>query len=263
MLRRLSRPAGPASRRGRLSTGCTEGCGNVDYSTFANCGIFVFRTPCGVSEKAIHSLLRRARRGSRTKQHREVVRDGPQGPERKVDRSCGRNRDELGESLVRRRSVAPPISPLHYDRSDASAASSEHRPGSDRSPLGDRPCGVHLLRPHRGGCKCRDGDRDRARLVRRDLVLRAAARRGCAGQTPPAPLEPQGYAARRPGRLAPSANSSFRVSSTPISTSSRSRAVRPSGSRLSRCAERRRIPRCGRVWAKAVIPICLSGDLPL
>jgi hypothetical protein len=50
-----------------------------------------------MSREAIHSLLRRARRGSRTKQHREVVRDGPQGPERKVDRGCGRNRDRLGE----------------------------------------------------------------------------------------------------------------------------------------------------------------------
>src|SRR5262249_22539453 len=80
-----------------FSPGCTEGCGNVDYSTFANCGIFRFGTPCAVSGEAIHSLLRRARRGSRTKQHREVVRDGPQGPERKVDRGCGRNRDRLGE----------------------------------------------------------------------------------------------------------------------------------------------------------------------
>src|ERR1700740_3381852 len=80
-----------------LSTGCTEGCGNVDYSTFANCGIFRFRAPGGVSPKAIHSLLRRARRGSRTKQHREAVRGGPQGPKRKVSRGCGRNRDRLGE----------------------------------------------------------------------------------------------------------------------------------------------------------------------
>ncbi len=60
----------------------------------------MFRPPCGPSRKAIHSLLRRARRGSRTKQHREVVRDGPQGPERKVDRGCGRNRDELGEFFL-------------------------------------------------------------------------------------------------------------------------------------------------------------------
>jgi hypothetical protein len=56
--------------------------------------------------------LRRARRGSRTKQHREVVRDGPQGPERKVDRGCGRNRDRLGEfffgplHLLRRRTLS-------------------------------------------------------------------------------------------------------------------------------------------------------------
>ena len=86
--------AGPLSH---LSTGCTECCGNVDYSTFANCGIFRFATPCAVSREAIHSLLRRARRGSRTKQHREVVRGGSQGPKRKVNRGCGRNRDRLGE----------------------------------------------------------------------------------------------------------------------------------------------------------------------
>src|SRR4051812_41785988 len=83
--------------RRELSTGCTECCGNVDYSTFANCGIFRFRTPCGVSEEAIHSLLRRARRGSRTKQHRKAVRGGSQEPKRKVSRSCGRNRDRLGD----------------------------------------------------------------------------------------------------------------------------------------------------------------------
>src|SRR5947199_769287 len=83
--------------RRELSTGCTECCGNVDYSTFANCGIFRFRTPCGVSGEAIHSLLRRARRGSRTKQHRKAVRVGAPEPKRKVSRSCGRNRDRLGD----------------------------------------------------------------------------------------------------------------------------------------------------------------------
>src|SRR5947207_12788579 len=80
-----------------LSTGCTECCGNVDCSTFANCGIFLSRDPCGMSQEAIHSPLRRARRGRRTKQHREAVRGGPQGPKRKVSRGCGRNRDRLGE----------------------------------------------------------------------------------------------------------------------------------------------------------------------
>ena len=80
-----------------LSTGCTEGCGNVDYSTFANCGIFLSSDPCGLSQEAIHSLLRRARRGSRTKQHRKAVRGGSQEPKRKVSRSCGRNRDRLGD----------------------------------------------------------------------------------------------------------------------------------------------------------------------
>ena len=87
----------PHPTSAELSTGCTECCGNVDYSTFANCGIFVSRDPCDMSREAIHSSLRRARRGSRTKQHREAVRGGPQGPKRKVSRGCGRNRDRLGE----------------------------------------------------------------------------------------------------------------------------------------------------------------------
>src|SRR5215471_3028911 len=93
-------PDGLESGLPGLSTGCTECCGNVDYSTFANCGIFLIRPPCSRSEEAIHSLLRRARRGSRTKQHREVVRGGSQGPKRKVDRGCGRNRDRLGEFFL-------------------------------------------------------------------------------------------------------------------------------------------------------------------
>jgi hypothetical protein len=50
-----------------------------------------------MSREAIHSLLRRARRGSRTKQHRKAVRGGSQEPKRKVSRSCGRNRDRLGD----------------------------------------------------------------------------------------------------------------------------------------------------------------------
>src|SRR5438552_12268535 len=83
--------------RRELSTGCTECCGNVDYSTFANCGIFGLKTPCALSGEAIHSLLRRARRGSRTKQHRKAVRGGSQESKRKVSRSCGRNRDRLGD----------------------------------------------------------------------------------------------------------------------------------------------------------------------
>jgi hypothetical protein len=93
----LVRRCAPHRSPFELSTGCTECCGNVDYSTFANCGNFVSRDPCGMSREAIHSLLRRARRGSRTKQHRKAVRGGPQGPKRKVSRSCGRNRDRLGD----------------------------------------------------------------------------------------------------------------------------------------------------------------------
>jgi hypothetical protein len=92
-----------------FSTGCTEGCGNVDYSRSANCGLFCFRAPCAMAREAIDSLLRRARRGSRTKQHREAVRGGSQGPKRKVDRGCGRNRDRLGEFFL-----VPPSSPVAY-----------------------------------------------------------------------------------------------------------------------------------------------------
>src|SRR5579884_1034504 len=92
-----SEPLLVAAPLARFSTGCTEGCGNVDYSTFANCEFFLIRNPCRVSEEAIHSLLRRARRGSRTKQHRKAVRGGSQEPKRKVSRSCGRNRDRLGD----------------------------------------------------------------------------------------------------------------------------------------------------------------------
>jgi len=74
---------------------------------------------------------------------------------------------------------------------------------------------------------------------------------------------PVRYAARRPGQLGASAKSSFRVSSLPSSSSSRSRAEAASGSRLSRCAARRRTPRCVGVWARTVILVCISGDLPL
>jgi hypothetical protein len=166
---------GPAE----LSTGCTECCGNVDYSTFANCGIFVSRHPCGMSREAIHSPLRRARRGSRTKQHREAVRGGPQGPKRKVSRGCGRNRDRLGEFFFGPPHAAARGFRLNYDRRDAAsapAASAEHRPGRDRRDLGDRPGHLHLLRAPGGGRERCDGNRDRARLVRWDLASRAPAR---------------------------------------------------------------------------------------
>src|SRR5581483_12486038 len=105
-----SRPIPGALPLAHFSTGCTEGCGNVDYSTFANCGFFVTRNPCKVSEEAIHSLLRRARRGSRTKQHRKAVRGGSQEPKRKVSRSCGRNRDRLGDFFWSAPSAAAPLS---------------------------------------------------------------------------------------------------------------------------------------------------------
>jgi hypothetical protein len=78
---------------------------------------------------------------------------------------------------------------LIYDRRDAPAASSEHRPGSHRAPLGDRPRGVHLLRPARRRRERRDGDRARARFVRCDLVLRTTPRRGRARPAPPATVE--------------------------------------------------------------------------
>jgi len=171
-----------------LSTGCTECCGNVDYSTFANCGLFRSQHPCRLSREAIHSLLRRARRGSRTKQHREVVRGGPQGPKRKVDRGCGRNRDRLGEFFWSFFPIVARRSRLDYDRGDAPATPPEHRPGSHRARVGSRPRGVHLHRPPGGGSVRRDGDRDCARLVRGDLARGTpSGRGGAAAATPPEP----------------------------------------------------------------------------
>src|SRR4029077_17856564 len=64
-------------------------------------------------------------------------------------------------------------------------APAEHRPGSHRSHLGGRACGLHLLLPARRRRERRDLHRDLARRLRRDLALRATARRGRA--TPPRP----------------------------------------------------------------------------
>jgi hypothetical protein len=86
-----------SARPPRFSTGCTDRCGNVDYSTSANCDVFASETPCTGSGQAVGFFLRRARRGSRTKHYRVVVRGGSQGPKRKVSRRCGRNRDRLGD----------------------------------------------------------------------------------------------------------------------------------------------------------------------
>jgi hypothetical protein len=256
-----SRPGSAGAPPPRFSTGCTEGCGNVDYSTFANCGFFVSWDPCGRSGEALDSLMRRARRGSRTKQHREVVRGGPQGPRRKVDRSCGRNRDRLGEFFflvrpsLRRRPLA-----LDYDRRDASPAA-EHRPGRHCSHLGGLPRGVHLLRAHRRRCERRYSDRDRARLVRGDLAACAPPRRGEAGgASPRSPsVSPVRYAARRPGRCGASAKTSFRASSLPSRVSRRSRAGTASGSRLSRWAASRCDPRSVRFGKRSSIPVLSIG----
>ena len=128
-----------------LSTGCTECCGNVDYSTFANCGIFVSEDPCGVSREAIHSLLRRARRGSRTKQHRKVVRGGSQGPKRKVGRGCGRNRDRLGEFFLVRPAAAPaPGSTTIAAMPFPPSASAEHRSGRHRRRSGRSASAIYI-----------------------------------------------------------------------------------------------------------------------
>src|SRR5262249_34417529 len=81
----------------RFSTGCTECCGNVDYSTSANSDLFCSMTPCTMSGQAVGFFLHRARRESRTKQYRVVVRGGSQEPQRKVSRCRGRNRDRLGD----------------------------------------------------------------------------------------------------------------------------------------------------------------------
>src|SRR5947209_10062376 len=53
-----------------LSTDCTVRCGNVDYSKFAKCERFRFRTPCTALAHPLDSQLRRARRGSRSKRNR-------------------------------------------------------------------------------------------------------------------------------------------------------------------------------------------------
>jgi hypothetical protein len=92
--RRWDWPPGPPPR---FSTGCTDCCGNVDYSTSANCDVFDAETPCTGSGQAVGFFLRRARRGSRTKHYRVVVRGASQGAKRKVSRRCGRNRDRLGD----------------------------------------------------------------------------------------------------------------------------------------------------------------------
>jgi hypothetical protein len=79
---------------------------------------------------------------------------------------------------------------LDYDRRDAvSPAATEHRPGRDRHDLGGRPRHLHLLRASRSWREWGDGNRAGARVVRGDLAPRAAARRGCAGAPPPAPLD--------------------------------------------------------------------------
>ena len=53
--------------------------------------------PCARSGQAVGFFLRRARRGSRTKQYRVVVRGASQEAKRKVSRCRGRNRDRLGD----------------------------------------------------------------------------------------------------------------------------------------------------------------------
>jgi hypothetical protein len=73
--------------------------------------------------------------------------------------------------------AAPRPSRVDYDRRDAPAPA-EHRPGSHRARVGDRARDLHLLR---ASCRRRERcvrDRDLARLLRGNLALRAAARRG-------------------------------------------------------------------------------------
>jgi hypothetical protein len=170
----------------------------------------------------------------------ETARKGRSGKSTGVvDETATGSANFFGPAALRHADLA-----LDYDRRDAPASSAEHRPGRHRRSLGGRARGVRLLRPRRRRSKRRDGDRARSRLLRRYLVLRPPPRRRGARPAPPAPVERPGYAARRPGQLGVSANSSFRVSSGPSSSSSRSRAGAASGSRLSRCATRRRTPRC-------------------
>src|SRR5438445_140391 len=69
---RRCRPPLPVGVRAAnaLSTDCTVRCGNVDYSKFAKCERFRFRTPCTARAHPLDSQLRRARRGSRSKRNR-------------------------------------------------------------------------------------------------------------------------------------------------------------------------------------------------
>ena len=72
--------------------------------------------------------MRRARRGSRTKQHREAVRGGSQGPKRKVNRGCGRNREVLGEFFLVRSAPALDLCLRHPADRASSRIAAMHPP---------------------------------------------------------------------------------------------------------------------------------------
>ena len=155
---------------------------------------FCFATLAGCPQRPYISSC--AERGagvgrSSTGRSYETARKGRSGKSTGVvDETATGSANFFGPPQVESASpAAPRISPLHYDRRDAPASSSEHRPGRHRRPLGRRPRGVHLLRPDRGRSKRRDGDRARARLVRGDLAVRAVTRRSGSRPAPPAPVE--------------------------------------------------------------------------
>ena len=132
---------------------------------------------------------------SSTERSYETVRKGRSGKSTgAVDETATGSANFFGPTP----SAAPPLSPrLRSPRCTASSA--EHRPGRHRPHVGGRPRGVHLLRPDRGRSERRDCDRARARLVRGDLAVRAAARRGSprdAAGAPTLAATPR----RRPGR---------------------------------------------------------------
>ena len=189
---------------------------------------FPFAGPCVRSGKVIHSLLRRARRGSRTKQHRrsyETARKGRSGKSTgAVDETATDSANFFGPPY----SGAPPVTTrLRSPRCRLLApASAEHRPGRHRAPVGGRARDVHLFRPARRRSERRHGDRACAGFLRRDLAPGAPARRRHArAPASPAHLTHRTYAARRTGRRLASAKTSLRASSLPSCSWSRSRRV--------------------------------------
>ena len=253
---RLGRRASPL-HVASLSTGCTNRCGNVDYSKSAKCGLFVSRRPCTVLGDPLDSQVRRARSESRSKQHRRAVRGGPQGPR-------SESQPELWtESQAARRifwtgaSGAGPFARsalvesrrVHCRTRPASTPASWRSSG--RSLLG----ALRLLRARRDrrDGRVRDRDRARSRSRRSGSSSAYAAKTGRA----PSPLRVRDVL----GDPSPeSAKTSLCASSGPSAASRRSprrRRVRVEAQRSGR-----REATSPRSCGTAFIPLFLSGTPP-